>query len=202
MWEVNNAHKVMMEALYVYAELSVPDDVVNGKRRYYLQNKNGRKIYLIDKGDYFLKVKDSNRIVGVYSDPAVVGVTHGIDESPLYLEKIGYGKIYDIELNFFWEMVKNHDLIDYVIDIFSESYHQLMCFNLMNKKDTYEEIKAYIDFWREMPERIIRGHSMLSLLEQSSNLSRSTICRVLRNMRENEGLNLVNGRIRQEEESE
>ena len=97
MHRVNANYDRIIDALAGYTHVANPDEISRGKRRYHLTKDNVRRVMFIMDGDFLLKLKGRNKVLNILSSPSVVGVTPAFDESPVYLERIDYGKINYIE---------------------------------------------------------------------------------------------------------
>ena len=68
---------------------------------------------------------------------------------------------------------------------------------LRGSKNTRREVEQNIKYWQSLPERITKGYSLLHLLELSTNLSKSTISRILKDLKDEKGITLVNGIVKE-----
>ncbi len=185
----------IIDALAGYTHIANPDEISRGKRRYHLTKDNVRRVMFILDGDFLLKLKDKNKVLNILSSPSVVGVTPPYDESPVYLERIDYGKISYIEYDVFWQLIFEKDLFDDAMSILSCQYSDLMDYIQLSKSNSYDEVTSLIERWKKLPSHLKRRFSVLYLIEHSSHLSKSSISRVLKDLKERGELELVNGKF-------
>ncbi|KAB8311948.1 transcriptional regulator [Erwinia endophytica] len=185
----------IINLLLPYAEKSEPDEISRGKRRYKFCKKEQRVVYLLLEGDYCLKVKEGNKILAIVSAPCVIGFMPTIEDIPLYLERVDYGKISHIDYDFFWRFVKDKNIIDDVMEVMSYQYTDLMSYISMNKCTSADEVRSLVHRWQKIPEHLKKRFSVMYLIENSSDLSKSSISRVLKEMKENSEISLDRGRF-------
>lgn len=152
-------------------------------------------MYLLLEGDYCLKVKEGNKILAIVSAPCVIGFMPTIEDIPLYLERVDYGKISHIDYDFFWRFVKDKNIIDDVMEVMSYQYTDLMSYISMNKCTSADEVRSLVHRWQKIPEHLKKRFSVMYLIENSSDLSKSSISRVLKEMKENSEISLDRGRF-------
>lgn len=196
----NCAQVSIKKAIIKYATIAQPDEVYKGKRRYHFVKGDRKKVYIISEGDFFLRARGFNKVVNVFWEDSIVGASSCLGHSSLYLERVDYGRCYEIEFNYFWELIKNKNLEGEVKTVIDDCYSDLMNAYLRGSKNTRREIEQNIKYWQSLPERITRGHSLLHLLELSTNLSKSTISRTLKDLKNEQGIILVNGRMKEDNE--
>ncbi|MCX2194500.1 helix-turn-helix domain-containing protein [Pantoea agglomerans] len=63
------------------------------------------------------------------------------------------------------------------------------------KSNSYDEVLSLIERWKKLPTHLKKRFSALYLIENSSHLSKSSICRVLKELKEKGELVLINGKF-------
>lgn len=195
MYRVIGNHERIIDALAGYTQIANPDEISRGKRRYHLTKDNVRRVMFVLDGDFLLKLKSEHKVLNVLSAPFVVGVNPTLDDPPVYLERIDYGKVSFIDYEKFWRLVFEKDLFDDAMSILSGQYSDLMNYIQLPKSNSFEEVISLIDRWKKLPPHLKKRFSALYLIENSSHLSKSSICRVLKELKERGELQLVNGKF-------
>ncbi|MFH7803648.1 transcriptional regulator [Enterobacter cloacae] len=195
MFRVTENHERVIDALTKYTQVANPDEILRGKRRYHFTKANVRRVMFILDGDFLLKIKSENKVLNILSAPFVVGVTPALDEPPIYLERIDYGKISFIDYDVFWRLVFEKGLFNDAMSILSGQHSDLMNYIQLPKNNSHDEVISLIGRWVKLPPHLKKRFSALYLIENSSNLSKSTICRILKKLIEKGDLTLVNGRF-------
>lgn len=195
MFRVTENHERVIDALAGYTQAANPDEISRGKRRYHLTKDNLRRIMFILDGDFLLKLKGDHKVLNVLSAPFVVGVTPALDEPPVYLERIDYGKVSFIDYDLFWQLIFEKDLFNDAMSILSGQYSDLMNYIQLSKNNSYDEVVSLIRHWEKLPPHLKKRFSALCLIQNSSHLSKSSICRVLKELKEKGELTLVNGKF-------
>lgn len=154
-----------------------------------------RRVMFILDGDFLLKLKGENKVLNILSAPFVVGVTPALDEPPVYLERVDYGKVSFIDYDVFWRLVFEKDLFNDAMSILSGQYSDLMNYIQLPKSNSYDEVLSLIERWKKLPTHLKKRFSALYLIENSSHLSKSSICRVLKELKEKGELVLINGKF-------
>ncbi|KII71955.1 hypothetical protein RF11_04481 [Thelohanellus kitauei] len=170
MYRVTENHERIIDALAGYTQVANPDEISRGKRRYHLTKDNVRRVMFILDGDFLLKLKSENKVLNILSAPFVVGVTPALDEPP-------------------------KDLFNDAMSILSGQYSDLMNYIQLPKNNSYDEVISLIGRWGKLPPHLKKRFSALYLIENSSHLSKSSICRVLKELKEKGELTLVNGKF-------
>ncbi|MBS1207170.1 MAG: hypothetical protein H6R25_4069 [Proteobacteria bacterium] len=192
---VTENHERIIDVLAGYTQIANPDEISRGKRRYHLTKDNVRRVMFILDGDFLFKLKSENKVLNILSVPFVVGVTPTLDEPPVYLERIDYGKVSSIDYDFFWQLVFEKELFNDAVSILSGQYSDLMNYIQLPKKNSRDEVCSLIEHWKKLPAHLKKRFSALYLIENSSTLSKSSICRVLKELKEKGELELVNGKL-------
>lgn len=195
MFSVLESNEQIINLLLPYAENSEPDEISRGKRRYKFCKKEQRVVYLLLEGDFCLKVKGGNKILSIVSAPCVIGFMPALEEIPLYLERVDYGKIKHVDYDFFWKSVKDKKIFEDVMKVMSGQYTDLMSHISMNKCTSADEVRSLVHRWQQIPEHLKKRFSVMYLIENSSDLSKSSISRVLKEMKENGEISLDRGRF-------
>lgn len=195
MYRVTENHERIIDALAGYTQVANPDEISRGKRRYHLTKDNVRRVMFILDGDFLLKIKSENKVLNILSAPFVVGVTPALDEPPVYLERVDYGKVSFIDYDVFWRLVFEKDLFNDAMSILSGQYSDLMNYIHLPKNNSHDEVISLIGRWAKLPPHLKKRFSALYLIENSSHLSKSSICRVLKELKEKGELTLVNGKF-------
>ncbi|MGC0878812.1 transcriptional regulator [Pantoea agglomerans] len=195
MYRVTENHERIIDALAGYTQIASPDEISRGKRRYHLTKDNVRRVMFILDGDFLIKLKSENKVLNILSAPFVVGVTPALDEPPVYLERIDYGKVSFIDYDVFWRLVFEKDLFNDAMSILSGQYSDLMNYIQLTKNNSHDEVISLIARWEKLPPHLKKRFSALYLIENSSHLSKSSICRVLKELKEKGELTLINGKF-------
>ncbi|MEM6162499.1 transcriptional regulator [Erwinia sp. P6884] len=195
MFRVTENHERIIDELVGFTQVANPDEISRGKRRYHLTKDNTRRVMFILDGDFLLKLKGENKVLNILSAPSVVGVTPALDEPPIYLERIDYGKISFIDYESFWRLIFEKDLFNDAMSILSGQYSDLMNYIRLPKGNSHEEVLSLIGRWKTLPPHLKKRFSALYLIENSSHLSKSSISRVLKELKEKGELELVNGKF-------
>ncbi|MGC0810679.1 helix-turn-helix domain-containing protein [Pantoea agglomerans] len=195
MYRVTENHERIIDALAGYTQVASPDEISRGKRRYHLTKDNVRRVMFILDGDFLIKLKSENKVLNILSAPFVVGVTPALDEPPVYLERIDYGKVSFIDYDVFWRLVFEKDLFNDAMSILSGQYSDLMNYIQLTKNNSHDEVISLIARWEKLPPHLKKRFSALYLIENSSHLSKSSICRVLKELKEKGELTLINGKF-------
>ncbi|MDH2069261.1 transcriptional regulator [Pantoea sp. GD03673] len=195
MYRVTKNHERIIDALAGYAQIANPDEISRGKRRYHLTKDNVRRVMFILEGDFLLKLKGGSKVLNILCAPHVVGIAPALDEPPVYLERIDYGKVSFIEYDVLWRLIFERDLFNDAMAILSGKYSDLMNYIQLPKSNSHDEVISLINRWEKLPSHLKKRFSALYLIENSSHLSKSSICRVLKELKEKGELTLVNGKF-------
>ena len=195
MFDSFESNKKIIELLLPIAANSEPDEISRGKRRYTFSKKGQRVVYLLTDGDFFVKVREGNKIMSIVSAPLVTGFISYKDDKPLYLERVDYGKIKHVSYELFWQYVKEYDMLDDTMAVLASQYSDLMHHISLKRDTSGSEVRALIARWQTIPEHLKRRFSAMYLIENSSYLSKSSISRVLKDMREEGKLALDRGKF-------
>lgn len=195
MHRVIESHNRITDYFTRYAQLAEPNEISRGKRRYHFSSNGTRRVFFILEGDFLLKLQSENKMLNILSAPFVMGVSPSLDEPPLYLERVDYGKVSYINYDFFWETVLKEGLLSDVMMIMSEQYSDLMDYIMLSKSNSYDQVLSLIERWQKIPPHLKRRFSALHLIEHSSYLSKSSISRVLKELKDSGGLTLERGRF-------
>lgn len=195
MHRVIGNHETILDYFASYAQVANPDEISRGKRRYHFSHGDSRRVFFILEGDFLLKLQSENKMLNILSAPFVVGVSPSLDAPPLYLERVDYGKITYVDYEFFWQRVLEKDLLSDVMSIMSGQYSDLMSYIMLSKSNSYDQVISLIERWQKIPPHLKRRFSALYLLEHSSYLSKSSISRVLKELKDSGELTLERGRF-------
>jgi hypothetical protein len=124
-----------------------------------------------------------------------MGVSPSLDAPPLYLERVDYGKVSYVDYDFFWKTVLEKDLLSDVMTIMSGQYSDLMDYIMLSKSNSYDQVISLIERWQKIPPHLKKRFSALYLIEHSSYLSKSSISRVLKELKDSGELTLERGRF-------
>lgn len=195
MHRVAEHHERIINALAGYAQLASPDEISRGKRRYHLAKDNVCRVMFIMNGDFLIKLRNGDKVLNILSGPFIVGVTPALDDPPFYLERIDYGKVSFIDYDMFWHLVFEKELFNDAMSIVSGFYSDLMNYVQLRKRKSYDEVTSLIGRWGKLPPHLKKRFSALYLIEHSSHLSKSSICRVLKELKDKGDLELINGKF-------
>lgn len=197
MHRVIKNHERVINYFADHAQVASPDEISRGKRRYHFCQGDVRRVFFIREGDFLLKLQSENKILDILSAPFVVGVNPSLDAPPLYLERVDYGKASYVEYDFFWKRGLEKGLFRDVMSIMSGQYTDLMNYILLSKSNSHDQVIALLNRWQKIPPHLKRRFSALYLIEHSSYLSKSSISRVLKELRDSGKLTLERGRLSQ-----
>ncbi|WP_231566734.1 transcriptional regulator [Erwinia sp. 9145] len=172
-----------------------PDEISRKKRRYRFDKNDQCVVYFLQEGDYFLSTQNGHKIIDILSSPSIAGVVPGLSKMPLYLERVDYGKISYLPHDDFWRLVFEFDLFDDAMLIMSAQQSELINYIALNKANALEEVRSLIGWWSKIPDHLKRRFSIMYLIENSSWLSKSSISRALKAMKEKGEIALERGRI-------
>ncbi|WP_261642337.1 helix-turn-helix domain-containing protein [Erwinia mallotivora] len=195
MFSALKSSELIINSILSDAENSEPDEISRGKRRYKFYKNDSRVVYLLLEGDFCLKTKGNNKILSILSAPYIIGFIPSSQEVPLYLERVDYGKIKHIDYDSFWKFVNEKKMVDEVMNIMSAQYTDLMNVISLNKSTSSEEVRALVQRWQKIPQHLQKRFSVMYLIENSSDLSKSSISRVLKEMKESGEISLDRGRF-------
>lgn len=188
-------HERIIDRLGQYTQVANPDEISRGKRRYHFSHEEKRRVFFILEGDFLLKTTGENKMISILSAPCVIGVSPALDAPPLYLERVDYGKVCSIDYDQFWQLTMEQDLFGDVMSVLSGQYSDLMNYIMLSKSNSYDQVISLIERWQQIPPHLKRRFSALYLLEHSSYLSKSSISRVLKELKESGDLTLDRGRF-------
>jgi len=83
--------------------------------------------------------------------------------------------------------------------IMSEQYSDMMDYIMLGKSNSYDQVISLIERWQRLPPHLKKRFSALFLIEHSSYLSKSSISRVLKELKDSGGLMLEKGRFNHDE---
>lgn len=195
MHRVIENHERIIDCLADYTQVANTDEISRGKRRYHFCQGVSRRVFFILEGDFLLKLQSENKMLNILSAPFAMGVSPSLDAPPLYLERVDYGKVNYIDYDLFWQLVLEKDLLSDVMSIMSGQYSDLMNYIMLSKSNSYDQVISLIERWQKIPPHLKRRFSALYLLEHSSYLSKSSISRVLKELKESGELTLERGRF-------
>lgn len=161
MYRVTENHERIIDALAGFTQIANPDEISRGKRRYHLTKDHVRRVMFILDGDFLLKLKGENKVLNILSAPFVVGVTPALDEPPVYLERVDYGKVSFIDYDVFWRLVFEKDLFNDAMSILSGQYSDLMNYIQLPKSNSYDEVLSLIERWKKLPTHLKKRFSAL-----------------------------------------
>jgi|GEM_PF-507599 len=199
MRNVMDSHNRIIDFFTPHARVAEPDEISRGKRRYYFSKKSTQRVFFILEGDFLLKLPSENKMLNILSAPFVIGVSPSLDVPTLYLERVDYGKVSYINYDFFWETVLKESLLSDVMMIMSEHYSDLMDYIMLSKSSSYDQVISLIEHWQKIPPHLKKRFSVLYLIGHSSYLSKSSISRVLKELKESGKLTLERGRFSHDE---
>jgi hypothetical protein len=188
-------HNRIISTLSCYSNIAEPDEVVRGKRHYFLNKENCQRVFFLTEGDFLLRTLNENKIISIVSAPYVIGATPALEPTPLYLERVDYGVIKSIDYDQFWRVINYNNSHADVMNIIAGHYTDLMNYLMVSRSDAREQVIALLNMWKSLPMRLKDRYSVLYLLSNSSHLSKSTICRILKELKEEGELELENGRF-------
>lgn len=192
-------HKRVIDYFADHVQVANPDEISRGKRRYHFCQGDTQRVFFILEGDFLLKLQSENKILSILSAPFVMGVNPSLDAPPVYLERVDYGKISYIEYDCFWKRALEKDLLSDVMSIMSGQYTELMNYILLSKSNSHDQVIALLERWQKIPSHLKRRFSALYLIEHSSYLSKSSISRVLKELKDSGQLTLERGRLSHED---
>lgn len=199
MHRVIESHNRIADFFARHAQVAEPDEISRGKRRYHFSSNDARRVFIILEGDFLLKLQPENKMLNILSAPFVIGVSPSLEAPPLYLERVDYGKVRYINYDFFWKTVLEEDLLSDTMMIMSEQYSDLMEYIMLSKSNSYDQVISLIERWQKIPPHLKRRFSALYLIEHSSYLSKSSISRVLKELKDSGELSLERGRFNHDE---
>lgn len=171
------------------------DKLSRGKQFYYFCNHGERKVFLIMEGDFIVRSENGNKIINIISAPYVIGALPSIDPPPIWLEKVGYGRIYAIEYHQFWCVVDKKELRSDVMAIISAYHSDLLDYLQIASPDSEQYTLNLIRKWNSFPCHIKKRFSLLFFLTNSSFLSKSTASRTLKKLKDEGVIKLDKGRL-------
>ncbi|WP_231877590.1 transcriptional regulator [Erwinia sp. ErVv1] len=189
------SHQKIIDSLSSFSVISEHDEISRKKRRYRFLKNALPVVYLLSEGDYLLNTQGSNKLLNIVSSPYVVGMIHNSDDTPLYLERIDYGKISHIPLETFWHLICKKNLLDDAMLLICEHFSDLTEYITLNKSNAYEEVKSLSHYWEKLPPHLLKRYSAMYLIENSSWLSKSSISRALKIMKERGEITLEKGHM-------
>lgn len=195
MHSVLESHDRIIDFFASHAQPASPDEISRGKRRYHFSHNGTRRVFFIVEGDFLLKLQSENKMLNILSSPFVIGVSPSLEAPPLYLERVDYGKVSYIDYDVFWKTALEQDLFSDVMTIMSEQYSNLMAYIMLSKSNAYDQVLSLIERWQKIPPHLKRRFSALYLIENSSYLSKSSISRVLKELKDSGELTLEKGRF-------
>ncbi|MCX8958748.1 transcriptional regulator [Erwinia psidii] len=195
MFSVIKSSEQLIDLIAPYAENSEPDEISRGKRRYKFYKNGTRVVYLLLEGDFCLKIKGNNKILNILSAPYIIGFIPSSQEVPLYLERVDYGKVKHIDYDTFWRLVNENNMIDEAMNVISAQYADVVEMISLNKSTSSEEVRSLVRRWQQIPPHLQKRFSVMYLIENSSDLSKSSISRVLKEMKESGEISLDRGRF-------
>jgi len=199
MQRVIESHKRITDFFTHYTQIANPDEISRGKRRYHFCRNGTQRVFFILEGDFLLKLQSENKMLNILSAPFVIGVNPSLDVPPLYLERVDYGKVSSIDYDLFWKTVLDENLLSDVMMIMSEQYSDLMNYIMLSKSNSYNQVVSLIERWQKLPAHLKKRFSALFLIEHSSYLSKSSISRVLKDLKDSGGLTLEKGHFNHNE---
>lgn len=113
-------HAYIIKKLNDYAKQANIDRLYRGKRIYHFNNNDEERVFLLIEGDFFLRTSKSGKIIKVISAPYVIGAIPSSEPMSLFIEMIDYGKIKQLEYNYFWRLVNYQKLHSDTMKVMSE----------------------------------------------------------------------------------
>lgn len=188
-------HAYIIKKLNDYAKQANIDRLYRGKRIYHFNNNDEERVFLLIEGDFFLRTSKSGKIIKVISAPYVIGAIPSSEPMSLFIEMIDYGKIKQLEYNYFWRLVNYQKLLSDTMKVMSEYHADIIKFIDEHNENNEEHVQALVNRWKEQPPHIKKKISLLFYITNSSFISRSTASRIIKRMKETGLINLKNGRI-------
>ncbi|EOI3545510.1 helix-turn-helix domain-containing protein [Cronobacter dublinensis] len=189
------SHRNIIHNIEPYIKPARFDRLSRGKQFFDFFNGKERRVYLIKEGDFIIRSKNENKIINIITGPFVIGAMPALEAPPIFLEKVDYGKIYCIEYNQFWSLVNHKGLFPDVMKIMSGYHTDLLNCLQSHYANAEVQVTNAISRWSAFPCHIKKRFSVLYFLTNSTFLSKSTACRVLKKLRETGAVRLDKGRL-------
>ena len=188
-------HSVLMQNMQRDCFPAKFDKMSKGKQIFEFSDGVKRKVFFIEEGDFLVRTRKDNKIITIISGPFVIGLIPTANSLPLYLEKIDHGKISAIEYNHFWSLVNYRDLLPDVMAVISGYHTEILSYIEAQNSCTETHTKNMIERWNACPSHIRKRFSLLYFLINSSYLSKSTLCRIMKKLKEAGSLQLERGKL-------
>lgn len=177
------------------AEYAKADRLSRGKRIYNFSTNDVKRVFLIVEGDFFLRSSDTGKIIKIISAPFVIGAMPSLEPMPVFIEMIDYGKIKSIGYDYFWSLVNHHGLLPDAMTVMSGYHTDLMKFINGQNESNEKHVRSLVERWKYHPCHIKNKVSLLSFITNSTFMSKSTVARILKRMKESGCINLKDGRL-------
>ncbi|XGI80475.1 hypothetical protein ACED16_01400 [Enterobacter hormaechei] len=178
-------HKNIISAMLDFAVPAKHDRLSKGKQLYDMKSNAHQRVYLLLDGAFIVRSCVGGKVMSLVMAPFVFGAMPALDY-PVYLEKIGYGKIYSISYTDFWNIIKNKDLLPDVMSTISSYHSDLINYLQIHHVDSETHVKLCMERWNKLPDGIKKHLSLTKFVLTTSFLSKSTILRFMRKIRESE----------------
>ncbi|XGI79144.1 hypothetical protein ACED16_19195 [Enterobacter hormaechei] len=190
-----SGHSVLIKKMQRDFSTAKFDKLSRGKQIFEFCVGVKRKVFFIEEGDFMVRRKKDNKIITIITAPFVIGLVPAEESLPLYLEKIDHGKISFIEYTHFWSLVNYRDLLSEVMNVVSGYHTEILGYLELHTSCTETYTKNMIERWNKYPLHIRKRFSLLYFLVNSSYLSKSTLCRILKRFKEAGLLQLERGKM-------
>lgn len=189
------SHGVIINALEHATTPANIDKISKGKRIYELNTLKEKKVFFVIEGDYLIRSKVNNKIIGIASAPFIIGVTPAHIPLQVYIESIDYGIIRSIEYTQFWSLASHNHLTEHVLGIISDYHVELITRLQLYHNNIENQIKTLILQWAECPGRVREKLPLIFFVINSLPVSKSTVCRVLKKMKQAGCIEMNNGKL-------
>ncbi len=194
--DINRCYARVIKEIMPFCQTATPDEVYKGKRRYDFNKEGEQLVFVIEEGDYFVKRRQDDKVIELITSPSVIGFLPALREDyPIYLERIDYGKISYITLKNCMRIIFSHQMMGDVLYILSQRFTNMIYFISDNNGDATKEVCNAITRLQNLPDHIKKRFSALSLIGQTTHLSKSSISRVLKKLQDDGVLSLDKGHL-------
>jgi hypothetical protein len=171
------------------------DKLSKGKQIFEFSDGARRKIFFVEEGDFLVKTKKDNKLITIVTGPFVIGLVPTADTLPFYLEKVDNGKISSIDYNHFWSLVNYRELLPEAMSVISCYHTEILSYIKTHNSCAETHTRNMIERWNKYPSHIRKRFSLLYFLSNSSHLSKSTLCRVIKRLKDAGNLQLERGKL-------